>query len=40
VLRSVFGHPVPAGSTGDLNADGAVDVLDLALLASNWGRQE
>lgn len=37
VVREAFGQPAPPGSSADLNADGVVDVIDLALLGSNWG---
>ncbi|MCI0895542.1 MAG: hypothetical protein J4N84_11650, partial [Chloroflexi bacterium] len=36
-IKQAFGRPVSDNPVADLNADGVIDVLDLALLGSNWG---
>lgn len=36
-MKQAFGRPVSDNPVADLNADGVIDVLDLALLGSNWG---
>ncbi|MCI0794090.1 MAG: hypothetical protein J4O03_11555, partial [Chloroflexi bacterium] len=36
-MKRAFGRPVSDNPVADLNADGVIDVLDLALLGSNWG---
>ena len=37
-MKQAFGRPVSEDPVSDLNADGVIDVLDLALLGSNRGR--
>jgi len=36
-MKQAFGRPVSDNPVADLNVDGVIDVLDLALLGSNWG---
>ena len=38
LMSPSFGQPAGPASSSDLNADGIVDILDLALLAYNWGK--
>ena len=40
MLAVNFGQGVPLGTRGDLDLDGEVDVLDFAILASDFGCAE
>ena len=37
VMKQGFGCTISDNLVADLNADGVIDVLDLALLGTNWG---
>ncbi len=36
-MKQGFGCTISDNLVADLNADGVIDVLDLALLGTNWG---